>query len=249
MPVMDEFREEREAIKNGSFKEKWNYFWEYYKWHVIVGSIVLVLVIMFIHDMATKKDLIFYGFFINAVADDTASEKFLNDFIELAELDTENYSVSIEDTVSITKGSYDEVSYTSSQKMTVYLSAGDLDFIAADETTFEQYASADTFMDMRTILSEEQLEKYEQYFYYVDMVEVRKNEEASLSVSMDYEAKVYDHTSAEGLEEPVPVALYINSSEKLNEAYTFTEEAVVIGIPLNTSHLETALLFIDYILD
>lgn len=30
MPVMDEFREEREAIKQKSRKEQWDYFWGYY---------------------------------------------------------------------------------------------------------------------------------------------------------------------------------------------------------------------------
>ena len=31
MAAMDEFRAEREAVKNGSFKEKLSYFWTYYK--------------------------------------------------------------------------------------------------------------------------------------------------------------------------------------------------------------------------
>lgn len=38
MPVMDEFREEREAMKQKSFKERFLYFCEYYKWHVIGGG-------------------------------------------------------------------------------------------------------------------------------------------------------------------------------------------------------------------
>ena len=42
MPVMDEFREERETIKNGTFKQKWQYFCDYYKWHVIIGAFVLI---------------------------------------------------------------------------------------------------------------------------------------------------------------------------------------------------------------
>ena len=35
MPVMDEFREEREAIKNAGWDYKLKYFWDYYKWFVI----------------------------------------------------------------------------------------------------------------------------------------------------------------------------------------------------------------------
>ena len=33
MAVMDEFKEEREALKNGTPKQKLAYFWYYYKWH------------------------------------------------------------------------------------------------------------------------------------------------------------------------------------------------------------------------
>ena len=35
MAVMDEFKEEREALKRGTPKQKLAYFWYYYKWHVI----------------------------------------------------------------------------------------------------------------------------------------------------------------------------------------------------------------------
>ena len=58
MPVMDEFREEREAIKNAGFKEKWEYFWEYYKWYVIGGAAIIILLTIFIRDMVNKKDWI-----------------------------------------------------------------------------------------------------------------------------------------------------------------------------------------------
>ena len=34
MAVMDEFKEEREALKRGTPKQKLAYFWYYYKWHV-----------------------------------------------------------------------------------------------------------------------------------------------------------------------------------------------------------------------
>lgn len=46
MPVMDEFREEREAMKQKSFKERFSYFCEYYKWHVIGGMALAALAII-----------------------------------------------------------------------------------------------------------------------------------------------------------------------------------------------------------
>lgn len=250
MPVMDEFREEREAIKNASPKEKWNYFWEYYKWYVIGGAIIIFLAVIFIRDMVNKKDWIFYGAIFNAYADETQSEIFLNDFVELAELDTENYSVMFDTSYSITKGSYDEISSAAAQRFLVNLTAADLDFVISDETTFGQYATIDTFMDVRTIFTAEELEKYEDYFYYVDMAEVEKITEGNLSADYDsYKGVEYDHTKPEDMETPVPVAIYIDSSEKLNSTYVFKEEAVVLGIPLNTQHLNTTLLFIDYLFE
>ena len=37
-------------------KEKRENFWFYYKWHVIVGAVVLLIAILFIKDMALRKD-------------------------------------------------------------------------------------------------------------------------------------------------------------------------------------------------
>lgn len=250
MPVMDEFREEREAMKNATLKEKWQYFLDYYKWYVIGGVIAVVFFGTLIHDMVTSKDWTFYGFFINAYNSDEASDAFFNDFAEKAQLDLENYAADIDDTMSIDLNSYSEVTMSSNEKMTVYLAAGDVDFIAADETTFTHYATEDTFYDITAILSAEQLEKYKPYIYYVDMAEVRAREEASLNGTFDdYVKKEYDHLNPQEMEDPVPVGLYIGHCKQLTDYYTFKEEKVVIGIPLNTTHLETALAFIDYIFE
>lgn len=250
MPVMDEFREEREALKNAGLKEKWQYFLDYYKWYVIGGVIAIIFFGTLIRDMVNSKDWIFYGFFINAYNTDEASDAFFNGFAEKSQLDLENYVADIDDTIRIDIHNLNEITISSNEKMTIYLAAGDLDFIAADETTFSHYATDETFFDITTILTPEQLEKYEPYIYYVDMAEVRARNEASLNGTFDkYVKKEYDHHSPEGLEDPVPVGLYIGDCEQITKHYTFNEESVVIGIPLNTSHLETTLTFIDYIFE
>jgi len=41
MAVMDEFKEEREALKRGTPKQKLAYFWYYYKWHVIISVMII----------------------------------------------------------------------------------------------------------------------------------------------------------------------------------------------------------------
>ncbi len=56
MALMDEFKEEREKIKNASPEKKWKYFKDYYlKWVIAIGIIILVLIV-FTVDMLTKKE-------------------------------------------------------------------------------------------------------------------------------------------------------------------------------------------------
>lgn len=250
MPVMDEFREEREALKNGTLKQKLQYFWDYYKWYVICGCFGLILLSVFIKDMLDNKEFAFYGFFINTNANSAVSTAFLDTFVDIAGLDTETYAVVIDSSQTIVKNSYDEITNAAHQKLTISIMAEEVDFVAMDENTFGQYASTSTYFDLREILTEEQLEKFEPYFYYVDMADVRKIEESRKQTSYDvYQGAEYDHTSPEGLEDPVPMAIYIHSSEKLTSAYDFYGNPAVLGIPLNTKHLDTVLQFMEYIIE
>ena len=51
MAVMDEFKEEREALKRGTPKQKLAYFWYYYKWHVIISVIIIGMLVSFIYQI------------------------------------------------------------------------------------------------------------------------------------------------------------------------------------------------------
>lgn len=263
MPVMDEFKEEREALKNASFKEKWQYFLDYYKWYVIGGGLTLLLVCIFIRDVATAKDYALYGTFINAYAfqNEDGSEKaqaLMDEMAARLEIDTEEYEVGIDSSltiggsssVDVTGMTASEVSYQSEQKLMVYIAAGDLDFIAADSTTFLQYATNETFFDLREVLSPEQQEKYEPYYYYVDMAEVNTANEASQNGTFDsYVPREYDPLDPSTCLEPVPIAVCINNSPKVMDAYYFREEIVPMGIVVNSSHVEDAVMFLDYLFE
>lgn len=249
MPVMDEFSQEREAVKNFSLKKKLEYFWYYYKWYVIGGAFAFILIFSFIYDLVTAKDYAFYGVFLNSLGREEISDTFLDDFIELASLDTEEYNVVIDDSLYITPGAGDEASTSAQQKVILLMAAGDLDVLSADAESFEHYATTDNFLDLRTILSQEQLEKYEPYFYYVDMAQLRQLEEAANSGNMRFELPDVDHHDPSSMEEPVPIALYINNSKKVTDAYAFSGREVPMGVAVTTKRVDTVLQFIDYIFE
>ena len=61
MAVMDEFKEEREALKNGTPRQKLTYFWYYYKWHVIIALVVIIMIVSFVKQL-TEISFVHYSF-------------------------------------------------------------------------------------------------------------------------------------------------------------------------------------------
>lgn len=250
MAVMDEFREEREALKNADFKTKWRYFLDYYKWHAIVTVLVIVAVISYIYGVVTAKDSALFGYFLNTYENSETSEEFNNSLAEGLNIDLDQYTVTIDSTLQISTSEMTETTISSAEKLMVTIAAKEVDFVAANQETFLQYATTDTFFDLREIFTEEELEKYQDYIYYVDMDVVREKEEIVDSGSVEtYVAKEYDHFAPEEMGDPVPMALCIQDSPKLDGYYYFTDKIVPLGIVVNTQRLDTTLAFIDYLFE
>ena len=83
MAVMDEFREEREQIKNAPFKKRLEYFWEYNKTKVLIIAFVTIMLSSMIYNFATKKDATLYVAMIDCLQDDTLAAEYEANFEEL----------------------------------------------------------------------------------------------------------------------------------------------------------------------
>ncbi|MCH5254402.1 MAG: hypothetical protein J1F41_05705 [Lachnospiraceae bacterium] len=249
MAIMDEFREEREALKNGTFKQKLQYFWDYYKWYVIIGVIVIAMASSFIHDILSNKEHGFFAVFLNTQEENVSARSFRSNLAERLNIDTDNYDVSVDTSMNISAISNDESTLNDMQRLSIYMSTGDLDVLAADSPTFLRYASTDMFYDLRDILSKEQLDEYSPYLYYVDMDEVTARMEASINEDDGYIAKEYDHHVPENMSDPVPIAICIQDRPKLQGVYDFPEGDVPMGFMINSSRLEEALAFLEYLFE
>lgn len=248
MAVMDEFREQREALKHGTPKQKLDYFWTYYKWYVIVGVALIIFVTSFIHELVTKKDDAFYGAFVNSWAQDGA-EAYMQGFADKLGIDTEQFNVAVDSSLYISNSSMDQTTVASVQKLMVYIAANQIDVMVSDTVTFEQYANNETFLDLREALSPEQIEKYEPYFYYVDQKLVDEKNAAQDAMDDSYVPVYPDPSKPEEMEQPVPVAIFVESCEELRESYVFMAEPIAIGIIANTDRLAESVAFIDYLFE
>lgn len=259
MAVMDEFREEREAMKHGTPKEKLSYFICYYKWHVIIAVAAVACIISVIVSIATRKDTAIYVCMLNTLEkgydstglESTAAEEFGNLFAEYAGIDTGEYNVHLDTSMSIRYDLTDQDSMYSAQKYMTYLAAAEMDVIVTDEASLEQYSYQEDFFDLREILTPEQLEAYEPYFYYIDMAVVEERNEIMDSADnlyTDYVLIAPDPRDPEAMEEPVPVGIYLDECEKLRDYFYFQSDDVVACVFVNTQKPDTALQFLDFLM-
>ncbi len=249
MPLMDEFREEREAIKHGTPAEKYQYFKDYYRTPLIIAVIALIIVGSFIYQYVAHKETAFYALMLNCSAY-PENDWFLEGYADKVSISLDDYEITLDSAVYLDLDSTFEDSQIASQKIATYSGAGHVDVMMGGGDEFAYYANNVTFKDLRDILTEEQLAKYEPYFYYFDEAILEKISEDVMVAGDTSELSFPDPRDPDSMERPVPVAIYIDSSKKLNEAYYFknAEDGIAIGVFANAPHPENVQAFIDYLM-
>ncbi len=242
MPLMDEFKEEREQIKHRSFQERCSYFWDYYKWHVIGGIAIVALLGSLLYTFLTKKDTAFYAVLMNMSPSLTA-ESYKEGFAEFAGIDLEKYRIDFDSDMHLDLKARDNATISTTQKMMVYVTAGDIDVMVSDTVGMNQYAYTNVLMDMREFLSAEDYKKYEPYFYYMDRSLLDDAETAEREILYPE-----DPSDPGSMADPVPVGIRVNDCTALNSAYFFSDHQY-FSVIANSSRLEMAHAFLDYIWD
>ena len=190
----------------------------------------------------------------NTSEEKTQDNAYEDEFAAYLGIDPKEEDIMFDTSIQILDNSMDDTTYTSVMKLSAYTAAGDLDVMVTDTASFRKYANSECFFDLRTILTDEQLVKYEPYFYYVDQKII--DEINTISDNPDrldeLDNIVYpDPTRPEEMETPIPVGIYLDNSQKLRDNFYFrgqdgTAEHIAIGIYVNTSHLENALKFLEF---
>lgn len=249
MAVMDEFKEERKAVlKDGSFKQKLAYFWDYYKWHTIGTIAAVAMVISLVYNITHQRDEALYVAVLNS-ANLLQDNSFTDQFMEYAGINPDTESVTLDTSMDISFTEMTDIIVGSMEKMMAYLAAAQLDIIIAGDELYEHYANEETFLDLRNVLTEEQLERYQSDLYYVDRALVVQIMEASNRMELDFSPEIPDPTKPELMEDPIPVGVYIDDSEKFFSSYYVSNgDRAVLGFVINAQHLDNAVTFLEYLL-
>lgn len=250
MAVMDEFREEREALKHGTPKEKFNYFMDYYKWYVIIGVLVILAGIYTIREVMNRKETVLYASLLNTVELETA-DQYNSDFMDSVSLDRDQYQMLFDAETWIDVNSMDETTMANSQKIAAHLAAGELDLMITDTDSLTTYSYQEDFLTMEELLSPEQYERYQPYFYYIDQETVQEwhdyiSDYDNLMLEIDFEFP--DPRKPEEMRTPVAVGIFMDDCKGLKESYHFKSDDVAFCVFANSSHTETALEYLDYLM-
>ena len=267
MSVSSEIREEqKKALSTMTTKEKWAYFWDYYKIHVFVAVIVVVLIISFVRQYLEYKEPGFYAVLLNAGTTENnvgLSDIWQEDFQEFAQIDPEEYEVYIDTDMDMSDdGMNAQYAIANRQRLIAMLQTGDISAIIADTENFESYARNGYFYDMETLLTAEELEKYRPYFYYTDAAAF-EDEEADTAADMtaqpDPATLTIDHRDPSSMEKPVVAGLILTRDNKIADAgyYNYLSEAaltyqgypseVICGIPVTNENPALVVQFIKFL--
>ena len=253
--VIDEIREQQLKTRDMTGKGKLEYFWYYYKVHTLVGLLILVMVITLIHDMVTAKDFIFNCVMVNSFQLD--AEALENSFAEYAGLDIEKYDCYIDTSTSLSLTTYDQYNMAAVQKIMAQMQSGDLDVLVFDSEIFNNYSLHGMFMDLRTIMTDEELEKYKDQLYYVDYAEVVREAAKELDadelmepVEVDVEADTLMHRHPEDMEDPMPIGIFITDSPFIEQSGSYHSSLQpVFGIVATCKRTEVAKQYVDFLWD
>lgn len=250
MPVMDEFKEERASIRTASTRQKYQYFKDYYRTPLIIVICVVAFAGILLYQFVTKKDSAFYAAMLNC-SPYPDNEWFEEGFLESAGIDKEQYDITLDTAVYLKLNSTDEDSMITIQKIETYSGGGTLDVLMGGGDAFAYYANSVALRDLREFMTEEQLAKYQDSFYYIDLALQDKLQEYTAADEVFDWSAVPDPRKPEEMEDPVPVAVYVDSSEKLGQAYYFknAENGVAMGMFANSSHPDHFTAFLDYLFE
>lgn len=246
MPVMDEFKKERDELKQKGLKEKLSYYIYYYKWHTLAVIAIIAMVISIISNIVNHKDCAFYAGLINS-ADTVQSKEYVQSFAEFAGIDTNEYDVFFDTTMAINGDGRDDISISTYQRLTIYTAAGDMDILIAAPEIVERYAYNEVFYDLRDLLSSKEAALCEPYFYYIDQSVVNAVAEAQDS-GQEYEAVYPDPRHPEEMKDPIPVGLFLDDCKQLKENFFFASEELVLGVYINSKNVDTVVKFIEFIM-
>lgn len=161
-------KEQWNRLKDKPFKEKFSYFWYYYKFHTLGTLFVIFCIVMFvIAYKENSKEPSIYVALINSNYMTSVETPLMDDFVKSRNIDTDAHPAKFDISMTMADDVADDGSVANSQKLMALFNGHDVDVIVADQWVIEEYASLSAFYNLEELLPEDiYLKIQDKLFYY-----------------------------------------------------------------------------------
>lgn len=158
-------------FKSMSTRQKLEYVWDYYRFHILGGIALLLAALSLIHHYMTLKTPVLDLLFLNAYSIENAQKPF-DEFLTSNGYNLNDYEINVNTALSfvLEEDSYQQ-DYYAMQTLSVLFAAGDLDLFAAPQQIYNDLAAAGYTTDLRTIFTETELEALDDMIIYTTLAE------------------------------------------------------------------------------
>lgn len=249
MKFIDNIKADWQKVKDKPRKEKWEFFWDYYKIPAICIVLVIVLVVQGIFSSTNQKQVVFSGFALNCKIN-MEEDPFWNGFYEVAGIDKEIQTVGCSSDMQIVEGQ-NQMNSDTIQKIIASCAVQEADFVIGDPYAFRTcaYTSQEIFTDLRDILDAETLAKHADRLYYIDkaIIDVL-NSPVGEQVEPNALEYPQDPKKPETMKNPIPVGIDVSNREDLRNAYYLGDTAIFVGAIKSSARPELTKQFLEYLL-
>lgn len=239
MNISQYIKNEKEKIRQKSPKERLAYFWDYYKWHVLIGIVAVFLLGNTIHSIANQKEAALSGILIDGVQP-VETPAIVSDFYQDNGLDPKKQEIQLLTGLSL-DSQVPGVASTTYQRIHAGIGAKDTDFLMGYEYSISQcaYDTSHMLADLRDVFTPEQLAQWEEHIFYIDASIVEL-----LKTTPKQEVTFPDPHEPQTMADPIPVAIDISQCAEFTSVYYAPNKAVYIALVVNAPHRELATRFI-----
>lgn len=239
-------------MKGQPFKVKLKYFLGYYKYQLLGFAAVAAVLISIIVSIATHKDYAFFSMLINSINID--AEAIQDSFGEYAGIDLDTYECYVDANAVSSPNMNSSAELGTDTRFAASISTKDLDCIIANSDMFLQKACNEVFVDLTQVLSDEDIDKFKDRFFYID-ASIFDNENYEVTVLETYGTREeqWDRLKIQmdpsGMKKPVAIGIVCEDCELNLKTDCYYSSIPVFGIILNSQRFDTAVSFLHYIYD
>ena len=165
--IRDEIKEQqKKVLQEQGIQGRLSYFFYYYKLQLLIAVLAIIAVLFTIYFYLNKKDIVLRVVYINGFPN-VETEVIADDFASsLPDFNADKQEVLIDDSFYISQENRTQFDDTNEQKLILMITGGEIDGCVTDKSYLDIFMNNAYLLDLRTVLTDEQMKKYEDLFIY-----------------------------------------------------------------------------------